>query len=246
MTQFCREVIRQQRPGAVRPLCNGKAAWRARGGVGIVATAPKRRVRVYCSLAGCAVCGAIENRLVTTASPLIYNRPGAARIVRCCDCGQLYQDPRPTRETIGLCYPDNYGPHVEFEAAPAVRPQVDIPAPSPWYLSSLVRGVPVANDVVNYAVAIAGCSRPEMAAQKHNDIHRLIRYGASPRASQYLILGAKARALLLGRFHVDFDDVKAVATPVLRHRLVLNFHARAEGVDADEIIRRILSVVKTP
>jgi MoxR-like ATPase len=111
-------------------------------------------------------------------------------------------------------------------------------------LQTLVRGVPVANDVVDYAVAIAGTSRPEMAASKQNDVHRFIRYGASPRASQYLILGAKARALLMGRFHVDFDDVRAVAVPVLRHRLVLNFHARAEGVDADEIIRRILGLVR--
>jgi MoxR-like ATPase len=112
-------------------------------------------------------------------------------------------------------------------------------------LQTLVRGVPVANDVVDYAVAISNASRPEMAAQKSNDTHRFIRYGASPRASQYLILGAKARALLLGRFHVDFDDVRAVASPVLRHRLVLNFHARAEGVDADEIIKRILGQVRT-
>jgi MoxR-like ATPase len=113
-------------------------------------------------------------------------------------------------------------------------------------LQTLVRGVPVANDVVNFAVAISGYSRPETVKQKQNDVHRLIRYGASPRASQYLILGAKARALLMGRFHVDFDDVRAVAVPVLRHRLVLNFHARAEGVDADEIIRRILGQVRTP
>jgi MoxR-like ATPase len=117
-------------------------------------------------------------------------------------------------------------------------------------LQTLVRGVPVANDVVDYAVAISNASRPEMftadkAGQKPGDVLRFIRYGASPRASQYLILGAKARALLLGRFHVDFDDVRAVASPVLRHRLVLNFHARAEGVDADEIIKRILAQVKT-
>lgn len=119
-------------------------------------------------------------------------------------------------------------------------------------LQTVVRGVPVANDVVNYAVAISGYSRPEMnvkkgdaPAAKQDEVHRFIRYGASPRASQYLILGAKAHALLNGRFHVDFDDVKAMATPVLRHRLVLNFHARAESVDADEIIRRILRQVRT-
>ncbi len=119
-------------------------------------------------------------------------------------------------------------------------------------LQELVRGVPVANDVVNYAVAISGFSRPEAVVGKTGtadkrtaDVHRFIRYGASPRASQYLILGAKARAVLDGRFHVDFDDVKAMATPVLRHRLILNFHARAEGIDTDEIIRRILSQVRT-
>lgn len=119
-------------------------------------------------------------------------------------------------------------------------------------LQQLVRGVPVANDVVDYAVSLSGFSRPETAtkkpetaAKRADDVHRFIRYGASPRASQYLILGAKARAILQGRFHVDFDDVKAMALPVLRHRLVLNFHARAEGVNTDEIIRRILSQVKT-
>jgi MoxR-like ATPase len=126
-------------------------------------------------------------------------------------------------------------------------------------LQALVRGLPVANDVVDYAVALSNYSRPPTEVvkpqttakkpgsgdKKTDEVHRFIRYGASPRASQYLILGAKARALLQGRFHVDFDDVKAMATPVLRHRLVLNFHARAEGVDADEVIRRILIQVKT-
>jgi MoxR-like ATPase len=111
-------------------------------------------------------------------------------------------------------------------------------------LQTLVRGVPVANDVVSYAVALTGFSRPETVSQKHEDVHRFIRYGASPRASQYLILGAKARAVLLGRLHVDFEDVVAMASPVMRHRLVLNFHARAEGVDTDEIIRRILKKVR--
>jgi MoxR-like ATPase len=118
-------------------------------------------------------------------------------------------------------------------------------------LQTLVRGVPVANDAVNFAVSISGMSRPwttpdPAAKVKPDDVHRFIRYGASPRASQYLILGAKARALLNGRFHVDFDDIRAMAVPVLRHRLVLNFHARAENVDADEIIRRILKLVRTP
>jgi MoxR-like ATPase len=118
------------------------------------------------------------------------------------------------------------------------------------HLQTLVRGVPVANDAVDFAVAISGYSRPPKTTpettvkKKADDVHRFIRYGASPRASQYLILGAKARALLAGRYHVDFDDIRAMAIPVLRHRLVLNFHARAEGIDADEIIRRILKQVR--
>lgn len=121
-------------------------------------------------------------------------------------------------------------------------------------LQKLVRGVPVANDVVDYAVAISSASRPPSSSKKLepagtkpkvDEVHHFIRYGASPRASQYLILGAKALAILQGRFHVDFEDVRAMAIPVLRHRLVLNFHARAEGIDADEIIQRILKKVRT-
>src|SRR5262249_56144934 len=88
---------------------------------------------------------------------------------------------------------------------------------------------------VKFGVGLSGMSRAwttsETSAKvKPDDVHRFIRYGASPRASQYLILGAKARAVLQGRFHVDFDDVRAMAIPVLRHRLVLNFHARAGKV----------------
>jgi MoxR-like ATPase len=109
-------------------------------------------------------------------------------------------------------------------------------------LQELVRGVPVADAVVRYAVNLAGASRPGYGA-KQDAIHRYVRYGASPRAAQYLILGAKARALLRGNFHVDFADVRAVAVPVLRHRLVLNFHARAEGLDADALIDRLLKAV---
>jgi MoxR-like ATPase len=125
----------------------------------------------------------------------------------------------------------------------AASPSAVLTAAEIVSLQQLVRGVPVANDVVDYAVGLANFSRPETSPH-HKDIHRFIRYGASPRASQYLILGAKAQAILAGRFHVDFADVQEVAMPVMRHRLVLNFHARAEGVDADEIVRRLLRLVK--
>lgn len=112
-------------------------------------------------------------------------------------------------------------------------------------LQTLVRGVPVANDVVNYAVDLVAASRPDGGGPRQ-ELHRFIRYGASPRASQSLILAGKARALLLGRFHVDFDDVKAVAPPILRHRLALNFHARTENVTVDNVISRLLETVRTP
>jgi MoxR-like ATPase len=109
-------------------------------------------------------------------------------------------------------------------------------------LQELVRGVPVADAVVRYAVNLVGASRPGYGP-KNDAVHRFVRYGGSPRAAQYLILGAKARALLRGHFHVDFADVRAVAVPVLRHRLVLNFHARAEGIDADGLVQRLLKAV---
>ena len=83
---------------------------------------------------------------------------------------------------------------------------------------------------------LPGCGGPA-------DLHKYIAYGASPRASQCLVLGAKARALLAGRFHVDFADLKALAAPVLRHRLVLNFLARADKVDADMLVGRLLAHV---
>src|SRR3954471_16940642 len=110
-------------------------------------------------------------------------------------------------------------------------------------LQDLVRGVPVADSVMLYAVRLVAASRPG-ESKEIEGVHKYLLYGASPRASQYLILGAKARAILAGKYHVDFDDVKSLAGPVLRHRLVLNFHARADGVDADALVRRLLETVK--
>ncbi len=125
---------------------------------------------------------------------------------------------------------------------PTPDEEVAIAAAELVRLQALVRGVPVADTVVRYAVSLVGASRPGYGA-KLDTIHRFIRYGASPRAAQYLILGAKGRALLRGHFHVDFADVRAVAVPVLRHRLVLNFHARAEGLDADALVERLVKAV---
>ena len=109
-------------------------------------------------------------------------------------------------------------------------------------LQDLVRGVPVADDVVRYAARLVAATRPG-EGKPVDGVHKYISYGASPRASQYLILGGKGRAILSGRYHVDFADVRAMAHPVIRHRLVLNFHARADGVDADALIGRLLKLV---
>lgn len=117
-------------------------------------------------------------------------------------------------------------------------------------LQDLVRGVPIADSVVRYAARLVAATRPGMSesgasSKSLEAIHKYISYGASPRASQFLVLGAKARAILAGRYHVDFDDVKAVSHPVLRHRLVLNFHARADSIDSDGLVNRLLEAVPT-
>jgi MoxR-like ATPase len=109
-------------------------------------------------------------------------------------------------------------------------------------LQDLVRGVPVADSVIRFAARIVAATRPG-EGQEMEGVHRYISYGASPRASQYLVLGGKARAVLAGRYHVEFADVRALAHAVLRHRLVLNFHARADNLDADALIDRLLDAV---
>jgi MoxR-like ATPase len=111
-------------------------------------------------------------------------------------------------------------------------------------LQGLVRGVPVSSDVVAYAVRLAGATRADVANGSTPDaVKDYVTCGASPRASQSLILAAKARALLDGRFHVDFADVAALAPAVLRHRLVLNYRSRADKITADSVVSRVLEVV---
>lgn len=106
-------------------------------------------------------------------------------------------------------------------------------------LQDLVRRVPASDHVINYAVELVSKTRPvDNGAPKY--IRDWISWGAGPRASQYLVLGAKTRAILEGRSMPDIADVKAVAKPVLRHRLVTNFSAEADGVGTVEIIERLL------
>ncbi len=112
-------------------------------------------------------------------------------------------------------------------------------------IQSVVRKVPVADSVVRYAVRLAASSRPGQA-NTPDFVNEWINWGAGLRAGQALIIGAKARALLQGRSHVTPDDVKALAVPVLRHRILPNFKAEAEGVDADQVIAMLVETVPVP
>ena len=112
-------------------------------------------------------------------------------------------------------------------------------------IQSVVRKVPVADSVVRFAVRLAASSRPGRA-NTPDFVNEWINWGAGLRAGQALIIGAKARALLQGRSHVTPDDVKALAVPVLRHRILPNFKAEAEGVDADQVITKLVETVPVP
>ena len=109
-------------------------------------------------------------------------------------------------------------------------------------LQALVRRVPVADHVVRYAVALARATRPKDGAAPAF-IKDFVQWGAGPRASQFLVLAGKARAILDGRFAVSIDDVAALARPTLQHRLILNYRAEAEGVRPGDLIDRLLGVV---
>ena len=109
----------------------------------------------------------------------------------------------------------------------------------------LVRRVPVAEEMVRYAVQLAASSRPHQS-NTHDFVNEWVSWGAGTRAGQFLSLGAKARALLRGRAHVTMDDIQALAAPALRHRILLNYRAEAEGLRVDDVVRRLLGAVKTP
>ncbi len=122
------------------------------------------------------------------------------------------------------------------EAEPELRPVMD--AAEILQFQQLVRRVPVPDNVVRYAVRLARATRP--GEESPTFVRDYLRYGAGPRASQYLVLGAKARAALYGKYAPDMEDVHAVALPVLRHRIILNFNAEAEGITPEMLIDRLL------
>ena len=106
------------------------------------------------------------------------------------------------------------------------------------YFQQLVRRVPVPDNVYEYAVNLVSKTRPN--TERGSELaNKYLSWGAGPRASQYLIIGAKANALMSGKFSPDIEDVKKVAVPVLRHRLVRNYTAQAEGISIEEIIRNL-------
>jgi MoxR-like ATPase len=109
----------------------------------------------------------------------------------------------------------------------------------------LVRSVPVAEPVMRYALQIVRTSRPA-SKDAPEAVKKWVAFGASVRAAQYLVLGGKARALMDGRYAVSFDDIRALAHPVLRHRVLTNFHAQSAGVTSDQLIDELLKAVAVP
>ncbi len=108
------------------------------------------------------------------------------------------------------------------------------------FFQQLIQKIPVADNVFEYAVQLTSKTRPNTAAAP-DYINEYIAWGAGPRASQYLIAGAKSHAVLNGKYSPDIEDVKAVALPVLRHRMVKNYKAEAEGLSVDDIIKKLLA-----
>lgn len=138
----------------------------------------------------------------------------------------------------------------EFEIVKRTTAEVDykltatLTAEEIMTLQQIVRKVPVADHVTRYALKFTRLTRRE-----HGDvpdfINDYVSWGAGPRASQYLVLGAKARAVLHGRYYASCEDIRAVAAPVLRHRIMTNFNAEAEGVKPDDIIARLIETIPT-
>jgi MoxR-like ATPase len=109
-------------------------------------------------------------------------------------------------------------------------------------LGQIVRKVPVADHVLRYALQLTRMTRREKSAVP-SFIQDYVSWGAGPRASQFLVLGAKARAILHGRYYVSVEDIRSVAFPVLRHRIMTNFNAEAEGIKPDDIIHKLIETI---
>ena len=148
---------------------------------------------------------------------------------------------------ITLDYPDKAAEkEIVMTTTAAYEPQIEpvITGEEVLRIQQVVRKVPIAEAIVDYAVELNRQTRPNSEALDF--IQDWVQWGAGPRASQYLVLGAKARAILQGRYHVAYEDIKAVAVPVLRHRILTNFNAEADGITSLDIINRLLENVQPP
>ena len=110
----------------------------------------------------------------------------------------------------------------------------------------LVRMTPVADSIARYTVDLIRCTRPVDADSTPEFVKKYVNFGASVRAAQFLILAAKTRALIHGRFHVAYEDIRTLAPAVLRHRILLNFHAESDRITSDEIVKRLLESKPAP
>jgi MoxR-like ATPase len=124
-------------------------------------------------------------------------------------------------------------------AQAGAEPQIVMPAEEILFFQDLIRKVPVADNVFQYAVKLASSTRPNTPAA-HTWANDYLTWGAGPRASQYLILGAKCHAAVNGKYSPDIEDVQAIATSVLRHRIVRNYKSEAEGIKEEHIVRELL------
>ena len=148
---------------------------------------------------------------------------------------------------ITLDYPDKTAEkEIVMTTTAAYEPEIEpvITGKEVLRIQQVVRKVPIAEAIVDYAVELNRQTRPTSDALDF--IQDWVQWGAGPRASQYLVLGAKARAILHGRYHVAYEDIKAVAAPVLRHRILTNFNAEADGITSLDIINRLLENVEPP
>ncbi len=128
-------------------------------------------------------------------------------------------------------------------APPGQRPEKVFSPEEVQELQALVRQVPASEHVIRYAVKLVRATRPE-SAEAPGFVRKQVKWGAGSRASQALVLAGKARALLNGRYTVAVEDIQALAAPVLRHRVIPNFHAEAEGVRSDAIIQQLCSEIR--
>ena len=112
-------------------------------------------------------------------------------------------------------------------------------------IQKMVRRIPVSDHVVDYAVQLVRCTRPH-EKDTPDFINNWLTWGAGPRAAQYLVMGGKSRALLRGRLNVSTDDIRQMAKLVLRHRIITNFNADAEGIDSDSVVEKLIQTVPEP